>query len=63
MNGRFGATIVATCLSVGISTVTFAAGTPPLEAFARLPNIRNVTISPDGRRIAYITAMDDMSVA
>ena len=63
MNGRFGATIVATCLSVGISTVTFAAGTPSLEAFARLPNIRNATISPDGRRIAYITAMGDTSVA
>ncbi len=39
------------------------AASQPLEAFARLPAVRNVTISPNGRQIAFISAMDDVSVA
>lgn len=40
-----------------------AAAPHPLEAFARLPAVRNVAISPDSRRIVFITAAGDVSVA
>jgi dipeptidyl aminopeptidase/acylaminoacyl peptidase len=32
---------------------------PPIDAFARLPAIRNVAISPDGKRLMTITGMED----
>jgi dipeptidyl aminopeptidase/acylaminoacyl peptidase len=35
----------------------------PIEAFARLPAIRNVALSPDGRRVAFIGAHGDQEVA
>lgn len=48
---------------MGLAHVPMAAEMQPLEAFARLPHIRNATISPDGRRVAFITSLDDRSVA
>lgn len=36
---------------------------PPIKAFARMPNVRNVAISPDGQRLLYITSVDDYQVA
>ncbi|MDB6094943.1 MAG: peptidase prolyl oligopeptidase active site domain protein [Verrucomicrobia bacterium] len=38
------------------------AGPPPAESFARLPAIRHVTISRDGKTIAY-SVFDDLQVA
>jgi dipeptidyl aminopeptidase/acylaminoacyl peptidase len=32
---------------------------PPIEAFARIPAIRNVAISPDGKQLLLITGVDD----
>lgn len=39
-----------------------AAEPQPIEHFARMPQIRDVTISPDGRYVAFISAADDASV-
>lgn len=40
-----------------------AAATPqPIERFARMPQIRDVVISPDGRYVAFISGLDDLSV-
>lgn len=56
---NFAAATLITAL-VSVSTDGVAAPQPqPIDAFARLPRIRNVTISADGGRIAFITAMDD----
>ncbi|MBL8271712.1 alpha/beta hydrolase family protein [Steroidobacter sp.] len=38
------------------------AAPPPVEAFARMPMIRNVALSPDGKRILYIAGKDDFDV-
>jgi dienelactone hydrolase len=35
------------------------ADAPPLAAFARRPAIENVSLSPDGRYVLYITALND----
>jgi dipeptidyl aminopeptidase/acylaminoacyl peptidase len=35
---------------------------PPIKAFARIPKMRNVSISPDGQRLLYITSVDDFEV-
>ena len=53
-----GAAAVAALLCAPIAL----AAPPPLDAFARMPHMRNVTISPDGSRIAYITAFEDASI-
>src|SRR5689334_122639 len=34
----------------------------PLENFARMPQMRDLAISPDGRYVTFISAMDDASV-
>jgi dipeptidyl aminopeptidase/acylaminoacyl peptidase len=39
------------------------AGPQPLEAFARMPHMRSVSISPDGSRIAFVSSVADESVA
>jgi dipeptidyl aminopeptidase/acylaminoacyl peptidase len=44
-----------------ITTAGFAAP-QPVEDFARLPQIRDVSMSPDGRHVAFISAIDDTSV-
>jgi dipeptidyl aminopeptidase/acylaminoacyl peptidase len=36
---------------------------PTIDAFARLPQVRDVTVSPDGSQIAYISALGDNSIA
>lgn len=46
-----------------VAAVPATAAPPPIEAFARMPQIRGVTISPDGSRVAYITSAGDRSVA
>jgi hypothetical protein len=43
--------------------VAASAAPPPLEAFARLPAIRGVGISPNGKRLVYITGHEDREVA
>lgn len=35
------------------------AAVPPIEAFARIPAISQVAISPDGQQVLYITGVDD----
>jgi dipeptidyl aminopeptidase/acylaminoacyl peptidase len=59
------------CSSAAAFAATFvlvaipAAGatSPAIDAYARMPSIRGVTVSPDGTQIAYITSVDDESVA
>lgn len=34
----------------------------PIERFARMPYMRDVTVSPDGRHVAFLSAMDDTTV-
>jgi dipeptidyl aminopeptidase/acylaminoacyl peptidase len=38
------------------------AAPPPIDAFARMPAMRSVTLSPDGSRIAYIAGSEDGSI-
>jgi len=38
---------------------SFAAETPPLEAFGRLPSLEDVAISPDGTKIAFVRTLGD----
>ena len=45
------------------NTAALAEAPPPIDAFARLPQVRNVTVSPDGNQIAYISALGDNSIA
>lgn len=53
-------TIVAAAFTL---TAGLALAQPqPLEHFARMPQIRDVSISPDGRYVAFISSMDDTSV-
>ena len=55
------AAFAATFVMVAIPAA--AATPPPIDAYARMPEIRGVTVSPDGTQIAYITSVDDESVA
>lgn len=55
------AALVAAFVIVSIDST--AAQPQPIEAFARLPRIRNVTISPDGAHVSFITSMADRSLA
>ena len=55
------ATLLAAVFAV--TAIPATAAPPPIEAFARMPQIRGVTISPDGSRVAYITSSGDLSVA
>ena len=59
---------VAVRIVAALSLVSAGASlaAPPIEAFARLPQIRGVSISPDGARIVYIAnyaGADDREVA
>ncbi|MGH8177123.1 MAG: alpha/beta hydrolase family protein [Steroidobacter sp.] len=48
---------------LALSSAMCAFGAPPIEAFARLPRIRGVSISPDGQRLAYISSHEDREIA
>jgi dipeptidyl aminopeptidase/acylaminoacyl peptidase len=52
---------------IGLISASFAlpaaAGAPPLEAFARFPAMTNLSISEDGRYLAYITELADQRTA
>jgi dipeptidyl aminopeptidase/acylaminoacyl peptidase len=39
---------------------TANAAPPPIEAFARIPAIRNVAVSPDAKQLLYITSVGDI---
>ena len=45
-------------LLAGVSALA-AAQPPPLEAFAALPAMQSPSISPDGKRLAFIAQADD----
>ena len=38
------------------------AAPPPIEAFARIPAIRNVAVSPDAKQVLYIGSTGDFEV-
>ncbi|HEY0685228.1 MAG TPA: hypothetical protein VGD45_23015 [Steroidobacter sp.] len=40
-------------------SATAATPPPPIDAFARMPAIRNVAISPDGQQLLFITGVED----
>src|SRR5262245_28009443 len=46
-------------LAVAASAHAETATRPPIDAFARIPAIRNVAISPDGKQLMLITGVDD----
>lgn len=60
MNRFLRAALVATSAALAVHQVS--AASPPVESFARLPHMRDVTISPDGRSIAFISSAGDESV-
>jgi hypothetical protein len=39
------------------------AASAPIDAFARQPQFRNVTLSPDGRYVGFISSLGDVSLA
>lgn len=45
-----------------LSLDTALAAPPPISAFARIPAIRGVAISPDGQRLLYIGSQDDQEM-
>lgn len=47
---------------LGLSAGSALAAPQPLEHFARMPQIRDVAISPDGGHVAFISSFDDASV-
>ena len=51
-------------LAAILSMTSFAVAAAPqsIDDFARMPQIRNVTMSMDGRHIAFISSIGDMSV-
>jgi dipeptidyl aminopeptidase/acylaminoacyl peptidase len=52
--------VLAALLS--LSSLAAVAAPQSIEDFARMPQIRNVTMSMDGRHIAFISSIDDTSV-
>lgn len=42
---------------LGLASLSAASGAP-LEAYGRLPALENVTISPDGKELAYVTGFE-----
>ena len=47
---------------LGLAAGLAVAAPQPLENFARMPQIRDVSISPDGRYVAFISSTNDASV-
>ncbi|MFC4308118.1 alpha/beta hydrolase family protein [Steroidobacter flavus] len=48
------------CLLAGVTSAYADTATPsPIDAFARLPAIRNVAVSPDGKQLLLIAGVDD----
>jgi dipeptidyl aminopeptidase/acylaminoacyl peptidase len=60
MATRMRGSIIA--ISFGLVAGLAAAAPQPIESFARMPQMRDVTISPDGHYVAFVSAMDDASV-
>ncbi len=56
------ARLAACAAALCMSTVSLHAAPQPIEHFARMPQIRNVTISPDGRHLVFLSAIGDVSV-
>ena len=54
-----GSTLRALALVAGCGCGMAWAGPPPIEAFARIPNVQGARMSPDGRHVLYRTAIDD----
>jgi dipeptidyl aminopeptidase/acylaminoacyl peptidase len=55
---------LAACAVTWLLPLVAASAAPlPLEAFARLPAIRGVGISPNGKRLVYIRGYEDREVA
>ena len=50
---------IVAALLIGACLVAAAEARPPASAFARLPHIEHVSISPNGERIAYVTNDED----
>ena len=51
---------VAASLTIGISGSRAAEVPAPLEGYGRLPTLEDVSISPDGERIAYVRAVGEV---
>ena len=49
---------VSVCAFVLVSTVGLAAA-PPIESFARRPQMHGVTLSPDGRYVSFLSGVGD----
>ncbi len=56
------ARIAACAAALSMGSTALHAAPEPIEHFARMPQIRDVAISPDGSRIAFISSVDDTSV-
>ncbi len=56
------ARIAVGAAALSLSSAALAAAPQPIEHFARMPQIRNVAISPDGGRIAFISSAGDVSL-
>ncbi|HEY5809277.1 MAG TPA: hypothetical protein VIT67_14985, partial [Povalibacter sp.] len=61
MNRFIAAAVAATSLCTGFNGDASAAP-QPLDAFARLPYMRDVTLSPDSRRVAFVSSVGEESV-
>lgn len=60
MHGRI--QLLLSTILAAITLTPANAEPPPIEAFARIPNIRNVALSPDGKRLLYIVGKDDFDI-
>lgn len=49
-------------VSLGLVTGLAGAAPQPIENFARMPQMRDLAISPDGRYVTFVSALDDASV-
>jgi dipeptidyl aminopeptidase/acylaminoacyl peptidase len=58
MKTLFAAATAALTLTVGTMAFTTAQAAPPLEAYGRLPSMESVSISPDGKMIAFIVTAE-----
>ena len=52
--------VIAVFFALVFDQFSFAEVQPPIEAYGEQPDIRSVSISPDGSKILYITEKDDL---
>jgi acetyl esterase/lipase len=57
MRGRLSVCAIPALIAVAAGAAP--AGPPPIEAFARMPNIENISISPTGRSLAWLAPVGD----